>query len=114
MTKGKIVLIPFPFDDLSAVKVRPVVCLTNPISKHAHVIVAFITSRVLNEPLNTDIIIQPNDPDFAITGLHIASTIQLHRLTTINCSLIQRELGKTSDNLESMIINKLMTLFNTQ
>jgi len=31
MTKGKVVLVPFPFDDLSATKVRPAVCLTNPI-----------------------------------------------------------------------------------
>ena len=31
MTKGKIVFVPFPFDDLSSTKVRPAVCLTNPI-----------------------------------------------------------------------------------
>jgi hypothetical protein len=29
MTKGKVVLVPFPFDDLSATKVRPAFCLTN-------------------------------------------------------------------------------------
>lgn len=31
MMKGKVVLVPFPFDDLSANKVRPAVCLTNPV-----------------------------------------------------------------------------------
>ena len=31
MLKGKIVLVPFPFDDLSATKVRPAVCLTDSI-----------------------------------------------------------------------------------
>ncbi len=31
MTKGKVVLVPFPFDDLSATKVRRAVCLTEPI-----------------------------------------------------------------------------------
>ena len=30
MTRGKIVLVPFPFDDLSTSKVRPAVCLTEP------------------------------------------------------------------------------------
>jgi len=30
MTKGKVVLVPFPFDDLSTAKVRPAVCLTEP------------------------------------------------------------------------------------
>ena len=33
MTKGKVVLVPFPFDDLSVAKGRPAVCLTNPIGK---------------------------------------------------------------------------------
>lgn len=42
MTKGKVVLVPFPFDDLSAAKVRPAVCLSDPISQHRHVILAFI------------------------------------------------------------------------
>lgn len=30
MTKYKVVLVPFPFDDLSSSKVRPAVCLTEP------------------------------------------------------------------------------------
>ena len=37
MIKGKIVLVPFPFDDLVASKVRPAVCLTNRIGHHHHV-----------------------------------------------------------------------------
>jgi len=31
VTKGKVVLVPFPFDDLSSAKVRAAVCLTEPI-----------------------------------------------------------------------------------
>jgi hypothetical protein len=42
MTKGKVVLVPFPFNDLSAAKVRPAVCLTDPVGPHRHVILAFI------------------------------------------------------------------------
>jgi len=30
MMKGKVVLVPFPFDDLSTSKVRPAVCLIRP------------------------------------------------------------------------------------
>ncbi len=41
MTKGKIVLVPFPFDDLTSEKVRPALCLTDLIGPHRHVIVAF-------------------------------------------------------------------------
>ena len=46
MIKGKITLVPFPFDDLSSAKVRPAVCLTEEIGPHHQVIIAFITSQV--------------------------------------------------------------------
>lgn len=36
MIRGKIVLVPFPFDDLSTTKVRPAVCLTERIGPHDH------------------------------------------------------------------------------
>lgn len=57
MTRGKVVLIPFPFDDLSATKVRPAVCLTNPIGPHRHVILAFISSQISPDLLETDIVL---------------------------------------------------------
>ena len=41
--KYKIVLVPFPFDDLTATKVRPAVWLTDEIKPHNHIVLAFIT-----------------------------------------------------------------------
>ena len=46
MTRGKIVLVPFPFDDLSTAKVRPAVCLTEPTGPQRHVVLAFSTIRL--------------------------------------------------------------------
>ena len=40
--KSKIVLIPFPFDNFSEVKIRPALCLTNKVGKYDHIVVAFI------------------------------------------------------------------------
>ncbi len=57
MTKGKIVLVPFPFDDLTAEKVRPALCLTDPIGTHRHLIVAFISSQVRTSVSATDIVL---------------------------------------------------------
>ena len=54
MTKGKVVLVPFPFDDLSAAKVRPAVCLTDPIGPYRHIILAFLTSQIPADLLATD------------------------------------------------------------
>ena len=62
MTKGKVVLVPFPFDDLSATKVRPAVCLTEPIGPHQHVILAFITSRIPATLQDTDLVLDATMP----------------------------------------------------
>jgi len=58
MMKGKVVLVPFPFDDLSTSKVRPAVCLTDPVGPHRHVIMAFISSRMSIDQLETDLILK--------------------------------------------------------
>ena len=60
MTRGKVVLVPFPFDDLSTDKARPAVCLTEPLSSHRHIVLAFVSSREPDELLDTDIVL-PTD-----------------------------------------------------
>ncbi len=57
MTKHKVVLVPFRFDDLSGDKLRPAVCLTNPLGPRRHVVLAFITSRIPDHRLATDVVI---------------------------------------------------------
>ena len=110
MTKGKIVLVPFPFDDLSSTKVRPAVCLTNPIGPYNHIILAFITSKIPADLLETDIVLDTTHPDFAASGLHKASTIRLDRLMTVRKSVVQRELGELSLNTQAQIAEKLCKL----
>lgn len=110
--KHKIVLIPFPFDDLSAQKVRPAVCLTEPIGSHRHVIVAFITSRIVQNPLSSDVVLHHTDSDFNQTGLRISSTLQLHRLATLTTRVIKRDLGKLPESKVRLVEQKLHSLFD--
>jgi mRNA interferase MazF len=112
MTKGKVVLVPFPFDDLSTTKVRPAVCLTNPIGVHRHVILAFITSVIPTDLMATDIVLDTNDPDFSVTGLRVSSAIRLHRLMTVSTALIKRELGTLSSDTQDKIAEKLCNLLS--
>ena len=111
MTKGKIILIPFPFDDLKATKVRPAVCLTDSIGPHKHLVLAFITSRIPNDLLETDIVLDSSLTDFTQTGLRVTSTLRLHRLMTLSSSLILRELGELSPQILDEVDNKLHKLF---
>ena len=112
MIKGKIVLVPFPFDDFSSTKVRPAVCLTNSIGTHRHVILAFISSQIPTDLLETDLILNSKDMDFAATGLRISSSLRLHRLITVTVSLFKRELGTLPLRIQSEIDNKIKKLFN--
>jgi mRNA interferase MazF len=112
VTSGKVVLVPFPFDDLTGTKMRPAVCLTEPIGPHRHIVVAFITSRVPATALDTDVSVGPQDPDFGQTGLRVSSTICLHRLMTIASSSVLRELGVLSSSRLAEIRLRLRRLFH--
>jgi mRNA interferase MazF len=112
--RGKVVLVPFPFDDLSATKLRPAVCLTEPIGANRHVIVAFITSREVSDLLPTDIALATNHPDFRATGLRVNSVLRLHRLITLSTSIIKRELGRLAPTFEREVNDKLKLLFAFQ
>ena len=87
LMKNKIVLVPFPFDDLSGTKVRPALCLTNTISHYDHVVIAFITSQLVSLSEISDLSLHSTDIDFSQTGLKVDSAIRLHRLITIPKSL---------------------------
>ena len=107
----KVILVPFPFDDLSGNKVRPAVCLTNAVGVHRHVVLAFITSTTPGGIEPTDLVLDPNNPDFAGTGLRVRSTLRLHRMVTVSARIIQRQLGVLTQNLQVEVQQRLRTLF---
>ena len=109
--KHKVVLVPFPFDDLSSAKVRPAVCLTEPIGQHRHVVLAFINSRVPDELLSTDLVFSETEKDFSVTGLRVSSALQLHRMMTVATNIIVRELGSLPTSAEKDVEGKLKLLF---
>ena len=112
MLKHKVVLVPFPFDDLSSTKIRPAVCLTDALGTHRHVVSAFITSRVVMHPAVTDIVIDSTSSDFSSTGLRVSSTLQLHRLMTVTAALIRRELGSLPPRLQQEVNTGLRKLLD--
>ncbi len=67
----RVVLVPFPFDDLSGSKVRPAVCLTEAVGEHRHVVLAFITSVVPPKLEPTDVLLDLSSADFGRTGLKV-------------------------------------------
>jgi mRNA interferase MazF len=112
--KCKIVLVPFPFDDLSASKVRPALVLCEPVGHHRHVVLGFITSAIPPRPEDTDIVIEASHPEFAVTGLRGASTIRLHRMMTVTTATIIRELGDVPTDVASKVDDAIRKLFELQ
>ena len=111
MMKGKVVLVAFPFDDLSSSKVRPAVCLTEPMGPHRHVVLAFVSSQVAASLLPTDIPLDTDTPGFSSTGLRVASTLSLHRLMTVTTTVIRRELGALPPEIRADVVARLHRLF---
>ena len=107
----RVVLVPFPFDDLSGQKVRPAVCLTDVVGTHRHVVLAFITSTVPTPLEPTDILLTPGTQDFASTGLRVRSTLRLHRMVTVSTAIIRRQMGLLSPSVQTQVQQRLRALF---
>ncbi len=111
MVKFKIILVPFPFDDFSTSKVRPAICLTEPIGLHDHIIVAFISSKIPAELLMSDIVIEKETSSLDKSGLATDSVIRLHKMVTIPKKLIHRQLGDADKRLTNRLKEAIKGLF---
>jgi mRNA interferase MazF len=103
MKKGDIVLIPFPFTDLTGNKNRPAVIL---VESENDVIVSFITSQ-LKWQSGFDIVIQPT----ALNGLKTSSLIRLSKLATIDKELIIGRLDMLDSQYADLVNQNLVQLF---
>ena len=72
--KGKIILTPFPFTDLSSTKVRPAVIVSD-LVKGDDVVVVFVSSIKSKKIQKTDITLNSSDKTFHKTGLKSDSII---------------------------------------
>ena len=110
MMKGDIVLIPFPFTDLSGTKNRPALIL---VSGELDLVVAFITSQIKWQEFS-DIKVESSTTN----GLKGSSLIRLAKLATLDRDLILGKLGNLSQNdlmnvdLKLISILQLGTYFN--
>lgn len=107
--RGTIVLVPFPFTDLSDEKVRPAVIISAKL-RGDDVVVAFISSqrRIRLEP--TDLALTSNNPGFQKSGLKTDSIIRLGKIATLDKKLILGELGQLDFNLQQQLSRKLKLL----
>lgn len=96
---GTIVLIPFPFTDLSSSKLRPGLIISKSENNNEDVIVCFISSKTQKAAEKSDFTLKTSHKDFPKTGLKTNSIFKFNKIATLNKKLILGELGKISPKL---------------
>jgi mRNA interferase MazF len=99
LARGDIVLVPFPFTDLTARKVRPSVIIS-PDPQALDVVVAFLSSVIPPELTDTDWVLPTTHSEFALTGLKTTSVFRLGKLLTLHRALILRKLGRVGPSIQ--------------
>ena len=102
MAKGDIVLITFPFTDLSGSKLRPAVILAE---TNLDLTVCFITTQMQWEE-TTDILLSPT----ATNGLKSISLIRTSKIATLDIILVKGLLGRLNQTEILELNNNLKIL----
>lgn len=102
--KGDVVVIPFPFSDLSGSKRRPALVLTN--LPGDDIILCQITSQHKD-----DLAITLDRSDFETGSLPILSYIRPTRIFTADKNIIIRKAGAIKEPVRNSVVEKIVALF---
>ena len=94
LSRGSVILVPFPFTDLSAVKRRPALVMSSDEYNRAtgDVIIAQISSKIRSRHRPGDHLVG----DWKAAGLLLPSLVRA-RLTTLHSSIVIKVLGTMPD-----------------
>jgi mRNA interferase MazF len=108
LESGEVVLVPFPFTDLSQIKRRPVLILSG--KKHNKASEDFICCGITSNLSNrrNSILLEPSE---MIEGsIPTRSRIKFDKVFTLEQSLILKSLGRVSSNKLSQVTKGLISL----
>jgi mRNA interferase MazF len=108
--RGSVVLIHYPFTDLSGVKVRPAVVIAPNflLQRVDDVLCLFISSSMPSSQLPSDLVLDPTYPAFAQSGLRVRSVLRCHKLTSLHKNLVIRVLGTLDTELMAKVDERLI------
>ncbi len=101
---GEVVLVPFPFSDLSQSKVRPVVCLAD--AGRGDWVLCQVTSSPYGDPAAIPL----DAPDFASGGLLVASFARPGKLFTAHAGLMVRLVGVLTPATFARVLSAVVAL----
>jgi mRNA interferase MazF len=104
--QGSIVIVPFPFTNLRAVKQRPVLILSHAAYNNGSedIITCGITSNLRDEAYSIII----DNKDLKEGNLPVKSKIKVDKLFTLEKSLVKKNIGKVKREVFIKVKEKLM------
>lgn len=102
---GEVVLVPFPFSDLSQSKVRPAVCLAD--AGRGDWVLCQVTSSSYGDPTAVPL----DAADFAAGGLVVASYARPGKLFTAHVGLFVRSVGVLTPVATGRLLSAVVALF---
>lgn len=109
--RGDVVLVPFPFVTQRGVrqKARPALVISNNKIQRRFddVILAGITSRVVQDISDTEFLISEDLPEFSQTGLAKSSIVRCEYIMTIPPRVISRKIGRLPKSLLKKVDEKI-------
>jgi mRNA interferase MazF len=113
MRRGDIVLIKYPFTDLSSTKVRPaIVVSSDEFTNHGEDAIFVCISSQTRNVLPPDLILSPSDPEFRNSGLRKASLVKIGKIICLSKSLASRLLGEAGPNTMQRIKERLINILD--
>ena len=108
--QGTVILVPFPFTDLSSKKVRPAIIVSENLSGD-DVVAVFISSHTAKNLQKTEIFLKKADRNFGNTGLKSDPVVKVSKIATLDKEIILGELGFVSDEVLIEIQRRLKIVF---
>lgn len=103
--QGDIVVVDFPFTDVSQTKKRPAIVLFNQlINQTGDYMLVMITSQVKYDGFSLPLL----PIDFVGTSLPLTSFFRVHKMFLLNESLIQRKFSAVSAAFRRFLVNELI------
>ncbi len=109
--RGDIVLVPFPFTDLSAAKQRPA-AIISPNSFNTHrkdVLITAITSQIPKILAEDEILVPTNE--IPVTGLLKVSIVKASKIITIHQELIRKRIGTLPPHILELVLKQIQKIF---
>ncbi len=102
---GDVVLVSFPFTDLSQNKVRPAVVIsTEEVHKKEDDYTLLFISSVVSLPLEPyEVLLNKGHPDFRQSGLKKDSVLKGNKIATLRKSLLKRQIGSLGPGIQSTL-----------